>query len=216
MAKFTLAARTALVATLVSGLYACGEKEKAPPPPPPAPPLTVGGSVSGLAGGEVVLQLNGADDLTVKADGKFKFNKPLKKGSTYAVTVKSSPVLPLKQTCTVESDAGSVTTIPVNNVAVTCTTDSFAIGGTVSGLRAKKKLILQLNGDKDVEITKNGDFVFPDVRLPDGGDFKVTLEQAPKGQKCSMEAINVAPDENTLNIVSVDCGKKKSTKKTSK
>ncbi|MBI5889218.1 MAG: hypothetical protein HZB47_00890 [Nitrosomonadales bacterium] len=207
MAKFTQTTHAVLMATMIAGLSGCGEKQETPPPAP-AIPLTVGGSATGLAGGEVILQLNGADDLAVKADGKFKFPKPLAKGSAYAVTVKAEPTLPVKQTCTVGAGSGSIAGAPINNVAVTCTTNTYAIGGTVSGLSGKG-LMLQLNGEIDVKIAKNGNFVFPEVRLPDGGDFKVAIKKTPARQKCVIEAVNTAPDENTLNIVSVTCKKRR-------
>lgn len=212
MAMFTPAARAVLMATMIAGLAGCGEEQKAPPPPPPpAPPLTVGGAVSGLAGGEVVLQLNGADDLTVNADGKFKFPKTLKKGGTYAVTVKTSPATPVKQTCTVSQGSGNIAGAPINNVAVSCTTNSYAVGGTVKGLSGKG-LVLELKGVKEVEIAKNGNFVFPDVRLPDGSDYNVVIKKTPPGRKCVIEAINTAPDNDTVNIVAVTCTKKGSRK----
>lgn len=202
------AARTVLMAATIAGLSACGEEKKTPPPAPPAP-LTVGGSVTGLAGGEVALQLNGGNDLTVKADGKFKFPKALTKGSAYAVTVKDSPTQPVKQTCTVGQGSGNIAGAPINNVAVTCTTNSYAVGGEVKGLARKNKgLVLELKGQKEVKITKNGNFVFPDVRLPDGSDYSVAIKQAPAGQTCQAEAIATAPDTDTLNIVAVTCSSK--------
>ncbi len=212
MTRFTPAARAVMMASMIAGLAGCGE-EKAPPPPPPAPPapLTVGGNISGLAGGEVVLQINGADDLTINANGKFKFPKAQKKGSTYAVTVKTQPSTPVKQTCTVNQGGGNVAG-PVNNVEVACTTNSYAVGGTVKGLSVKKKakgLVLELKGVKEVELTKNGDFVFPDVRLPDGSDYNVAIKSTPAGQKCVVESINTAPDSDTVNIVAVTCSKKR-------
>ncbi len=211
MTKFTQAVGTVLMATMIAGLAGCGEGEKTPPPPPPPPPapLTVGGTVSGLAGGEVVLQVNGGEDLTVNADGKFKFPKALGKGSAYAVTVKTSPTLPVKQTCTVSQGSGSIAGTPVNNVAVACITNSYAVGGTVSGLSGKSKgLVLELKGVKEVEVTKNGNFIFPDVRLPDGSDYNVAIKTTPAGQKCEIEAIATAPDSDTMNIVAVKCFKK--------
>ncbi len=202
MARFTQAVRNASMAAMIAGLAACSEE--APPPPPPPPPLpTVGGSVSGLAGGAVVLQLNGAEELSVSADGRFKFPKALTRGSTYTVTVKTQPASPVKQTCTVAQDSGSANT-PVNNVAVTCTTNSYAVGGTVKGLSGKG-LVLELDGVKEVEITKNGDFVFPDTRLPDGSDYKVAIKKTPPGRTCAIEAVNTAPDSDTVNIVAVTC-----------
>jgi len=216
MTKFAQAMPVVLMAIMGAGLSGCGEEQKAPPPPPaPAVALTVGGSVSGLTGGEVVLQLNGADDLTVKANGPFKFPKALKKGSTYAVTVKTSPGVPVKQTCTVAQGGGNIADTAVKNVAVTCTTNSYAVGGMVTGLAGKSKgkgVVLELKGVKEIEIKKNGNFVFPDVRMPDGSDFNVAIKSTPKGQTCTIEAINTAPDSDTVNIVAVKCARKGSRK----
>jgi hypothetical protein len=214
MAKFTMAVSSVLMATMIAGLAGCGEQETPKPPAtPPAPPITVGGSVSGLAGGEVVLQLNGADDLTVKANGKFKFAKVLKKGNAYAVTVSTQPALPVKQTCAVRQGNGSIAGAAINNIDVCCTTNSFAVGGTVSGLAAKSKgLVLELKGGSEVNIVKNGNFIFPDTRLPDGSDYSVVLNSTPPGQNCKIETIATAADKDTLNIVSVTCSRKGSHK----
>lgn len=208
MARLTQLARTVSIAVMVASLSGCGEEEKtvAPPPAPVAPPLTVGGSASGLAGGELVLQLNGANDLAIKADGKFKFPKPLTKGSAYAVTVKTSPTLPVKQTCTVSQGSGNIAGAAINNVTVACATNTYAVGGTVKGLSGKG-LVLELKGIKEVTIAKNGNFIFPDTRLPDGSDYSVAIKATPAGQKCSIEAIAAAPDSDTLHIVAVTCKK---------
>jgi hypothetical protein len=212
MAKFSQAVRAVLMATLIAGLFGCGGGEKKAAPAPAPSPLTVGGSVTGLAGGdEVVLQLNGSEDLAVKADGKFKFPKALTKGGAYDVTVKTSPIMPVKQICTVTKGSGKIADAAVNSVAVNCVTNTSAVGGTVSGLVVKGKkakgLVLELKGVKEVEITKNGNFVFPEVRLPDGSDYNVAIKSTPAGQKCEIEAIATAPDSDTLNIVAVKCKK---------
>jgi large repetitive protein len=208
MAKFTQLAHSVSIAVMIASLSGCGEGENkvSTPPVPTAHPLTVGGSASGLAGGELVLQLNGGDDLTVKADGEFKFPKPLTKGSAYAVTVKTSPALPVKQTCTVSQGSGSIAGSAVNNVTVACTTNTYAVGGTVSGLSGKG-LVLELKGGKEVKIAKNGNFIFPDTRLPDGSDYNVAIKTTPAGQKCIIKAIATAPDSDTMNIVAVTCKK---------
>ena len=212
MAKFTMAVSSVLMATMIAGLAGCGENETPKPATPPAPPVTVGGTVSGLAGGTLVLQLNDGDDLTVNANGKFKFSKVMKKGNAYAVTIKTSPSVPVKQTCKISQGSGSIASAAVNNVDISCTTNTYAVGGTVSGLAAKSKgVVLELKGGSEVTVVKNGNFVFPD-RLPDGSDYSVVLNSTPPGQKCKIEAIATAPDKDTLNIVSVTCSKKGSHK----
>jgi hypothetical protein len=221
MAKLTEAVRAVLLmVTMIAGLVGCGESEKAEPvakpsapKPPQAAPLTVGGSASGLSGSGLILQLNGANDLAVGANGKFNFPQALAKGNTYAVTVKASPSAPIKQTCTVSQGNGSIAAAAINNVAVTCTTNTFAVGGTVSKLSGKG-LVLQLNGANDLAIAKNGKFIFPDVRLPDGSDYSVAIKTTPAKQMCTIKPINAAFDRETLNIASVTCSKnKKSSRK---
>jgi len=210
MAKFTQKVRTVIIVTMIAGLAACNENGKTPPPAPTPPPdtnLTVGGSVSGLSGSGLVLQLNGATDLPVSANGSFHFPKPLTKGSAYAVTVKSSPSSPVKQTCAVNQGSGTVGGAAVNHIAVTCITNTYAVGGTVSGLSGKG-LMLQLNGANDLAIVKNGNFIFPGIRLPDGSDYSVAIKTTPAKQMCSIKPVSAAHDSDTLNIVAVTCSKK--------
>jgi hypothetical protein len=209
MAKIIHMAGAVLIGATIAGMTGCDYFEKAPPPPPPPKPtvFAVGGSVSGLPGSGLVLQLNGANDLAVSANGRFSFPKPLAKGSPYSVTVKSSPSSPIKQTCTVGKGSGNIAGAPINNIVVTCVTNSYAVGGTVSGLSGKG-LVLQLNGTNEQPIASNGKFIFPGVRLPDGSDYSVAIKTTPARQKCIIKPINGAFDTDTLNIVSVTCSKK--------
>ena len=59
--------------------------------------FTVGGTVSGLAGSGLVLQLNGDGDLPIASDGSFTFGTPVPSGSQYRVQSRDSAG---------ESDAG--------------------------------------------------------------------------------------------------------------
>ena len=213
MAKLTQAMYAALMVALVAGLTACDESEKveAKKPvkaaTPPATNFTVGGSVTGLPSSGLVLQLNGANDLEVGSNGRFNFPNKLTKGTNYAVTVKTNPSSPVKQTCTVADGIGAIASAAVSNIAVNCVTNSYAVGGKVSGLSGKG-LSLQLNDTHDVMIEKNGNFLFPGVRLPDGSDYRVAIKAIPARQTCTIEPINTAPNNDTINIVSVSCKKK--------
>lgn len=210
MTRFTRTVVAAWIGVVIAGLAGCSGSEKAAPAPAPAAPvvpLTVGGSVTGLSGNGLVIQLNGANDLAVSANGRFYFPKALAQGSAYSVTVKASPFSPVKQSCTVGQGSGSIANAPINNVSVNCTTDSYAIGGTVSGLSGKG-LVLQLNGTADLAIAGNGKFIFPGIRLPDGSDYNVAIKTTPARQACTIKPVSAAFDKDTLNIVSVACSKK--------
>ncbi|HET7763544.1 MAG TPA: hypothetical protein VFK92_00455 [Burkholderiales bacterium] len=125
---------------------------------PPAPKvfLVVGGNVSGL-GGTVVLQNNGADALTMSADGRFAFSTKIPANAGYAVTVLTQPA---GQNCTVANGSGNLTGDPflsippsdVTNVKITCapysaTTLALFAGnlggpGTVDGLSSAAQFFI--------------------------------------------------------------------------
>jgi len=88
------------------------------------PTFAVGGTVSGLLAGAVVLQLNGGSNLSVIASGPFAFVPRLLDTAAYAVTVLASPP---GQICTVSSGSGNVAGANVSGVAVICRAVSVAI-----------------------------------------------------------------------------------------
>lgn len=77
----------------------------------------IGGTVSGLAGGGLVLQLNGGGDLAVSADGAYAFQPRLGDGASYVVTVKAQPP---GQLCTLANATGTVQGADVADVDVSC------------------------------------------------------------------------------------------------
>jgi len=143
------------------------------------------GTVTGLAGTGLVLQNNGGDDLAVTADGEFSFPSPIASGAPYNVTVLTQPSGP-SQSCTVANGSGTIGAADVTNVAVTCTTGTFVIGGTVSGL-AGSGLVLQNNGGDDLAVNGNGPFQFA-TALASGGAYNVTVKSHPTGpqQSCTV------------------------------
>lgn len=84
----------------------------------PGASYSVGGTVSGVAGANGKLQLNGADDLPLCNSGPFTFSQPVASGSPYNVTISA---LPSGQTCTVSNGTGVMGTANVTNVIIQCT-----------------------------------------------------------------------------------------------
>lgn len=167
--------------------------------------FTVGGAVSGLAGSGLVLQLNGAGDLTVSANGAFSFPGGLANGAAYDVTIRTQPSNPA-QTCAVSSGAGRVNGGNVTNVAVACTTGStsFTVGGSVTGLTGSG-LILRNNGAEDLPIGADGEFIFP-TPVATGASFEVTVATPPSNptQTCTVEngrGVMGAGDVTAVNVI---------------
>ena len=89
----------------------------------PSPSFTVGGTVSGLAGFGLTLEIQSGSSLTplrVGADGAFRFSFPrLFGGNAYEVRVRTQPVNPA-QVCTVLNGSGVVENADITGVQVQC------------------------------------------------------------------------------------------------
>lgn len=77
----------------------------------------IGGTVDGLAGGGLTLQLNGGGDLALSADGSYAFLPRLVDGAGYVVTVRTQPQ---GQLCTLANASGTVAGADVADVDVSC------------------------------------------------------------------------------------------------
>ena len=160
---------------------------------------SIGGTVSGLSG-TVVLQDNGADNLSVSANGSFTFATPLAGGAGYAVTVKTSPS---GQSCTVSNGSGTVAAANVTNVAVSCTSAAaYSIGGTVSGLSGT--VVLQDNGGDNLSVSANGSFTFA-TPLAGGAGYAVTVKTNPSGQSCTVSNGSGTVAAANVTNVAVSC-----------
>lgn len=84
--------------------------------------FTIGGTVTGLTGGEQLILQNGGDFLPIFGDGPFTFATQVT--GAYAVTVDSGPA---GKACFVTNGTGTATA-NVTNVVVTCTTSGLLDG----------------------------------------------------------------------------------------
>jgi hypothetical protein len=150
-----------------------------------------------------VLQNNAGDDLSLNADGAFTFNTPVAFGDPYAVMVKTQPAAP-SETCTVNNGSGTMPANDVNDVSVTCTVDTFTVGGALSGLLSGGSVVLQLNGTLDLTLTADGSFVFPP--LADGTAYTVTVAATrPGSQECMVSNGSGTVSGANVSDVSVSC-----------
>lgn len=169
-----------------------------------APPLSLGGTVIGLSGSGLVLDLNEGDELLpITADGSFVFTTPLSTGDDYAVSVHTQPSLPA-QSCVVINGKGTLAGLPVGNVVVNCgAAVTHAIGGNVSGLTATG-LTLQLNGGPTRVVTANGSYAFAE-RLADGVSYVVSIAQQPTGEWCVLANATGTVAGGDVDDVDVAC-----------
>lgn len=124
--RFVKLAGIAFMGVVGVQLASCGDSDDSGS----SGPYTIGGSVSGLAGGAVTLVNNEMDSLSVPANGTFRFALAAGGGSTYAVELSTQPP---GQVCTLANASGVIASADVTSVAVTCKSSPESTLYTFSG-----------------------------------------------------------------------------------
>jgi hypothetical protein len=155
---------------------------------------TIGGTVSGLTGTGLVLQDNSGNNLAVSASGSFTFSTAVASGSTYSVTVLTQPT---GQSCTVTNGSGTASA-NVSNVQVTCSTTTYTIGGTVSGLTASG-LVLADGSQTVSPVSGATSFTFP-TAVASSTIYSVTVETQPSGETCTVTNGSGTASANVSNV----------------
>ena len=161
--------------------------------------FSISGTVTSLSG-VLIIQNNSGDDTVVEQtkseDVSFTFKTNISSGSTYSVSVKLQPN---SQTCTV-SDASGTTSQNISNITIACTSSSYNISGTVSGLTGS--VVLQNNGADDLTVS-NGSFSFTN-KINKGSAYNVTVKTQPSPFICSA-ASNRGLASDNMSSVSIVC-----------
>ncbi|WP_426165773.1 hypothetical protein [Pseudoduganella sp. R-34] len=188
----------------VAGLAACGGKGNGS--------IALVVQVLGLDRGDLVLQNNGGDDLTITTagNGSYSFKTLMAPDSQFNVSIKS---VPANVSCKLANNTGKINYYTYNQTVVTCTPDPYPLGGTVSGL-AGSGLVLA-NGAQTVNVAANGSWQFA-TPIGNGSVYGVTVLNQPTNpsQKCTVAGgtngngtgkIEPSKDINFNLIVTVTC-----------
>jgi 6-phosphogluconolactonase (cycloisomerase 2 family) len=165
--------------------------------------FTVGVTVTGLSGSNLVLQNNSGDNLSIPADGSFTFATALIRGDSYSVTVLSEPTAPT-QTCVVTNGSGTVGTADVTGIGVACsdkTTTTDTIGGTAAGVLGTG-LVLQNNNGDNLAVSTNGPFTFA-APLASGAAYAVSVLSPPINPYQNCVIANGAGTTGSANVTNV-------------
>jgi 6-phosphogluconolactonase (cycloisomerase 2 family) len=165
----------------------------------PQTSYTIGGNVMGLSGTGLVLANNAGNNLTISGNGGFTFAGRSANGARYAVTVVSQPVNP-QQVCTVSDGVGTVGTVNVASVIVSCTTNFYTVGGSVTGL-VGSGLVVQTNASNNMSIASSGNYVFS--TLASGSNYTITVMTQPSGPTQTCVVTNGTGIITTANVTNV-------------
>src|SRR6267142_2609984 len=144
--------------------------------------ISIGGTVTGLAkaGSGIVLQNNGGDSLSIRANGTFTMPTLVSAGSGYKITILAQPSGP-NQTCTITNGAGTANA-NVTNVQIVCPAIFHTIGGTTVGVVGNNGgMVLQDNLGDNLTVPGNGTFTF-NTPIADGSTYDVSILVFPNTQ----------------------------------
>jgi hypothetical protein len=104
----------------------------------------------------------------------------------------------------VTNGSGSGVTASVSSVSVTCSSITYAVGGTVSGLGVGQQVTLKNNAADPLTVTANGAFNFS-TPVAYNGSYSVTVGTQPTGQICTVNSGSGSSVTASVSSVSVSC-----------
>jgi RNase P/RNase MRP subunit p29 len=193
MKSFSPVARSlAAVAAIavLAGLAACGGYSA----------ISIGGTVLGLTTDGLVLA-NGSNTVAVPANAtSYTFPQQIGNYASYSVNIQSQPA---RLTCTIGNNVGTASGIDINWINVTCSPNTYALGGTVTNLTTTGLTLT--NGSDTVAIAPGAtSFTFP-TKVADGSVYGVAVLTQPAGQTCTVTNGTATMGSADVTNVQVNC-----------
>jgi uncharacterized repeat protein (TIGR03803 family) len=162
---------------------------------------TVGGTISGLTGGGLVLA-NGGDRLSViPGASSFTMPTPVAYTSSYSVTVQTQPT---GLTCSVSNGTNTMGTTAVTNIAITCSANTYTVGGTITGLTTSGLVLLNNGGDATTINSNTAQFAM-NTGVAFGGTYAITVQTQPMNLVCSVSNGTGSVGAAEVGSVSIAC-----------
>jgi hypothetical protein len=161
---------------------------------------SLGGTALGVTSAGLVLT-DGSDMYSVPAHAAhFTMPAAVASGSSYTVSVAAQPA---GLTCTVSDGTGTMPASAVTNIGVTCASDSYTLGGSISGLKTSGLILT--DGTDDLSVSANAtQFSMPNA-LAYGSDYAVTIKAQPSSALCQI-VHGTGTVSGHVDTVQVACG----------
>ncbi len=194
--------RSCVAIACALGLAACGGSGGS---------LVLGGIVSGLTKDGMTLQNNGGTPLAVPVGSTtFAFPDLIGTDAAFNITVNNPP----GAVCQVLNGSGKSGAFNPQNIAVVCVTNTYDLGGTVSGLDVNGLTIVNGANRQDIPagatsftMTKLDPLTgtYQSGRVPDGAPYGITVLTQPAGRTCSVANGVGTMGSAPINTVKINC-----------
>ena len=162
--------------------------------------LLLGGSVVGLAKSGLVLQNKTGPLLAVTAGSTtFAFSELIRNDADFDVEIATQPT---GAVCTLANNKGKSGAYNITSVIVSCITNTYDLGGKISGLDANGLVLV--NGSDHLAVAA-GTTAFKLSKVADGAPYGITVLTQPAGRTCSVQNGVGTMGSAAVDTVSVTC-----------
>jgi hypothetical protein len=163
----------------------------------------LGGSISGLTASGLVLA-DGTSTAVVPAGATsfmfFTFGGVVTSGAPYAISVQAQPS---GLTCSLLNASGNAGTADVGNVVVTCSGQSYTVGGNITGLTGSGLVLA--NGSDTLNVASGASSFTMPRPVASGGGYAVTVQSQPAGETCTVTSGGTGT-VGTANVTNIAVG----------
>ncbi|PHV05197.1 hypothetical protein CSQ96_22460 [Janthinobacterium sp. BJB412] len=172
--------------------------------------MVLGGRISGLTQPGMVLKNGSWEAKPAAGDGFFQFAELIADDKDFFIEIAKQPD---NSKCTIINNRNKANTYTVSQTEVTCVTDSYALGGTVTGLDAGDGSLVLTNGKDSAAVpapaTAGAPVKFSLPMVMVGAAYGVTVLTRPLGsaKNCVISKGNGVMRTSAIDDVTVVCSK---------
>ena len=163
--------------------------------------FSLSATISGLNTSGLVLSVNGTSVAVNSGATSQVLAGSLASGTTYSVTVAAQPA---GETCTATSNSGTMPASNVTNVAISCTPNTYTVGGSITGLDAGELVLLDNGGDATT-VSANATSFTMHTGVVYGGNYAVTVQTNPTGLVCTVNNGSGTMGQADITNISIGC-----------
>jgi len=160
----------------------------------------ISGSIYGLTTSGLKLK-NGSELISISSGSStFAFSTKVANGESYAVTVETQPI---GYTCSLTNSSGIISKADTTTVQVTCSINSYSLGGSISGLSASGLKLK--NGSETLTVSSGSTSFAFNSKVASGVTYAVTVDTQPTGYTCSVTGATGVMAAADISSLKVEC-----------
>ncbi len=167
---------------------------------PVVPLYVLSATINGLNSSGLVLNVNGTAKSMAAGATAQPLTGELPSGTPYSVTVQAQPA---GLTCSVSNSMGTMGDATGPYITITCSGNTYTVGGSISGLTGSGLVLLDNGGDA-TSLSANATQFTMNTGVTYGNSYAITVQTVPPDLVCAVS--NATAIMGAANVTSVNVG----------